>query len=161
MKYKMFFMGLLILMAASCANALENKTGKFGVGAIAGEPTGVSIKYWIKEIHAIDGALAWSLWDDNAFQVFSDYLYHDHKLSNSDQWPVYYGLGMRCKIKNHKDRHHDDDETIFGFRVPLGITYLFEEDMPYEFFFEIAPILDVAPDAELRLNASVGLRFYF
>src|SRR5258708_39192418 len=40
--------------------ATPNEAGRFGVGAIFGEPTGVSVKYWLSDKHAIDGALAWS-----------------------------------------------------------------------------------------------------
>jgi hypothetical protein len=161
MKYKIFVMGLILAAASANANALGNKAGKFGLGAIAGEPTGVSIKYWFNDKHTIDGAFAWSLYEDNAFQIHSDYLFTDYVLSNSEQWPVYYGLGARLMFRDNEEKHHDDNETVFGFRIPMGITYLFEEDMPYEFFFEIAPILDVSPDTELDLNASVGFRFYF
>jgi hypothetical protein len=160
MKYKIIIIGLTILMAAVNAKALENKTDKFGLGLMLGEPTGLSLKYWIDDIRGIDGAFAWSLSDDGAFQLHSDYLINNHQISNSEQWPVYYGLGARIMF-NHDEGKHHDDKIVFGFRVPLGISYLFEEDMPYEFFFEIAPILDVAPKAELNVNASVGLRFYF
>ncbi len=161
MKCKMFFMGLILAAAASNANALENKAKEFGLGVLLGEPTGLSLKYWFDDKKAIDGALAWSLADDGAFQLHSDYLIHNYALSNSEQWPVYYGLGARLMFKHNEGRHHDDNETVFGFRIPLGISYLFEEDTPYEFFMEIAPILDIAPDIELNLNASIGLRFYF
>jgi hypothetical protein len=161
MKCKMMFIGLILLIAAANANALEDLNERFGLGLIIGEPTGVSLKYWFDKEQTVDGAFAWSLSEDNAFQLQGDYLFHNYQLSNSDQWPVYYGIGALLRFKDSEGKKHDDHKTVFGFRVPLGISYLFEDDTPFEFFFEIVPILEVAPDAELALDAGVGLRFYF
>ena len=161
MKCKIAFIGLLILIANSNAHALDNLSERFGLGLILGEPTGVSMKYWLNKDEAIDGALAWTLSDNDSFQLHGDYLFHDYQLSNSDQWPVYYGVGALLRFKHDEGRHHDDNETIFGLRVPIGMSYLFEKDTPFEFFFEVAPILEVAPDIDLDVNASIGIRFYF
>ena len=161
MKFKTIIIGLILAAAAVNANALENKADEFGLGFLLGEPTGLSLKYWIDDERAIDGALAWALSENDAFQLHSDYLIHNFELSNSEQWPVYYGLGALLMFKDDAGRRHDNHETVFGFRIPLGISYLFEENTPYEFFFEIAPVLEVAPDVDLDFNASVGLRFYF
>jgi hypothetical protein len=74
--------------------------------------------------------------------------------------PVYYGIGARLKFKDDEGRGRNEDDAIFGIRVPVGITYLFD-DAPLDLFFEIVPVLDLAPDVELDINAAVGLRFYF
>lgn len=133
---------------------------QFGMGVILGEPTGLSVKYWLDDDTAIDGAAAWSFWDHDGFQLHGDYLWHDFNLLEagglSGELPVYYGLGARLKFED--ERRHDD--TLFGIRVPLGISYLFAE-APFDLFAEIVPILDLAPDVELELNAAVGMRFYF
>ena len=49
---------------------------------------------------------------------------------------------------------------FFGIRVPLGVTYLFEE-APFDVFFELVPVLDLSPDVDLDINVAVGLRYYF
>jgi hypothetical protein len=32
---------------------------------------------------------------------------------------------------------------------------------PLDIFFELVPILDLVPDTDVELNASVGLRYWF
>ena len=51
---------LLISLAAVLPGLLSAQEKDFGVGAILGEPTGVSLKKWLGARTAIDGALAWS-----------------------------------------------------------------------------------------------------
>ena len=156
MKCKMAI--IVLLLSVGSANARMQDS--FGLGIIIGEPTGLSVKYWLDEDRAVDGALAWSLSDDNAFQLHGDYLIHDFELLEAREMPVYYGIGARLKFKDDDGKGHDDDDTVFGIRVPVGITYLFD-DTPVDLFFELVPILDLAPDVELDINAAVGARFYF
>ncbi|MEJ2647970.1 MAG: DUF3996 domain-containing protein, partial [Sedimentisphaerales bacterium] len=138
MKYKITFIGLFLLIASSGASAQIRSDEDFGLGLILGEPTGLSLKYWFDEERAVDGALAWSLSDDDAFQMHADYLFHDYDLSNSNEWPVYYGVGALLSFKHDEGKHHDDHKTVFGFRFPIGMSYLFENNEPFELFFEIA-----------------------
>jgi hypothetical protein len=152
-------MGLLILIAAANSNAQVNKEDKFGIGMLLGEPTGFSFKYWLDKEYAIDGGLAWSFVGENGFQIHSDYLFHDYRMNNSDQWPAYYGLGLLLEFEEDRKRH--DGDTIFGVRIPFGMSYFFENEAPYEFFIELAPILELAPGIDIGVNAAIGLRFYF
>ncbi len=149
---------IAILLAVTATNASAQDT--FGLGVIVGEPTGLSLKYWLDEDRAIDGAAAWSFSENDSFQLHGDYLIHDYELLNSDDLPFYYGLGARLKFKDNEGRGRNSNDEIFGIRVPLGITYLFE-DAPLDLFFELVPVLDLAPDVELDINAAIGLRFYF
>lgn len=149
---------MVLLFAVVSANAREQDT--FGLGVIVGEPTGLSLKYWLDKEHAIDGAAAWSFAENDSFQLHADYLIHDYELLNSDDLPFYYGLGARLKFKDDEGSGRNRNEAIFGIRAPLGITYLFE-DAPLDLFFELVPILDLSPDVELDINAAIGLRFYF
>ena len=70
----------LILSLFSSSHAFADSqagaTGDFGVGAMLGAPTGLSLKYWLTDTSAIDGGLAWHFGDDDRFQIHSDYLYH-------------------------------------------------------------------------------------
>ena len=160
MNTKKTIIGLLVLIAAANSNAQVNTEKNFGLGMLLGEPTGFSFKYWLNKEYAIDGGLAWSFIDDDGFQIHSDYLFHDYKLNNSEQWPAYYGLGALLKFEKDEGKKHDGD-TIFGLRIPFGMSYLFEKKEPYEFFIELAPILELAPDIDIGVNAAIGLRFYF
>ena len=160
MKLKKTIIGLIILAAAVSSNAQVNTEDSFGLGLIVGEPTGFSFKYWQNKEIAIDGALAWSFVGNDGFQIHTDYLIHDYKMNNSDQWPFYYGLGALLEFEDDEGRKHDG-HTVFGFRVPIGMSYFFEDKEPYEFFIELVPVLELAPDVDVSLNAAVGLRFYF
>ncbi len=126
----------------------------FGFGAIVGEPTGVSVKYWIDKTTAFDAACAWSLADHSPFQFHADYLIHGPSLTSDTKGslPWYYGIGGRVKNIN--------DESHIGVRVPVGVTYLVDE-APIDIFAEIAPVLDLKPSINLNLNAALGVRYYF
>ena len=129
--------------------------GGFGIGALFGEPTGLSMKYWFSDITAADLGTAWSFEDHGSFQLHGDFLWHKFDLFHvpRGELPLYFGVGGRVKVPDHGD-------TRAGVRFPLGIAYEFP-DVPLELFAEIAPILDLTPSTEGRLNGGVGLRYYF
>jgi len=140
----------LIFFWTEAANA---QSGKFGVGIIAGEPTGLSLKYKLSQNNAIDAAAAWSFLKEAAFHVHADYLFHDYSLINvtKGRLPFYYGIGARLKLS---------EKSRVGVRIPLGLAYEFANS-PVDIFLEVVPLLDLAPSTELNLNGAVGVRFYF
>jgi hypothetical protein len=125
-----------------------------GLGIIVGEPTGVSLKTWLTHATAFDLAAAWSFAEESSLHLHSDYLIHDYGLLTvkTGALPVYYGVGARLKIQ--------DQDSRVGIRVPVGVEYLFSR-RPVDLFLEVVPILDVAPQTELGLNASLGARYFF
>ena len=126
----------------------------FGVGAIVGDPTGLTAKYWITHKRAVDMALAWDLsGDDDRLEIHADHLWHfDLNMNRMEgRLPLYVGLGGRL-LTGHDAR--------LGVRIPFGISYLFAQ-VPIELFGEIAPLLDVTPDSDTSVNGGVGVRFYF
>jgi len=145
-----------ILLAGLSANTYAKQD--LGLGVIVGEPTGLSLKYWLDEDRAIDAAAAWSFSGHDSFQLHADYLFHRFDIFETGEvtgkMPLYYGLGARVKDKDK------DDDTVFGLRIPLGITYLFA-DAPFDLFAELVPIVDLAPDVDVDINAAIGFRFYF
>lgn len=158
MKCRMATIALVGLMAMS-----SFADDRLGLGVIAGEPTGLSAKYWLDEEHAVDAAAAWSFWDAHGFEVHSDFLWHDFDLlgscAGSDSLPLYCGVGARLKFRNDDSTHHDDHDTVFGLRVPVGISYLFD-GAPIDVFAEVAPLVDLTPHLELNFSVAVGVRFY-
>ena len=159
MKCRMAVIAIVVATVSATACAVDG----LGVGVIAGEPTGLSLKYWLDDEHAIDGAAAWSFWDHDGFQLHADYLWHNFELLDSveasGKLPVYYGVGARLKFTEDEGRHDDDDHTAFGIRVPVGVSYLFD-GKPFDVFAELAPIVDLVPDFELNFSIAVGMRFY-
>lgn len=146
---------LLSLLAAAPSRAEQ-----FGVGLILAEPTGLSAKYWLNREQAIDAAAAWSFSGEDALQVHADWLMHNYNVLHADpadgRLPLYYGLGLRLKLKDDRGR----DTDAFGIRIPVGLSFRFAR-APFDVFAEVVPVLDVAPDTDLELNAAIGGRYYF
>jgi hypothetical protein len=126
---------------------------KLGLGFILGEPTGLSLKKWIGDTVAIDGSASWSFGRKSALQLHADYLLHIFNLIKvgKGKLPLYYGLGVRVKF---------EDDSKAGIRFPLGINYIFENE-PLDIFFEVAPIINLAPSTEFDLNGAIGIRYFF
>jgi hypothetical protein len=137
--------------ATKPASSFEH--GKFGVGVIFGEPSGLSAKMWTTKTTAFDLGLAWSFSGDGNFHIHGDYLFHNFGVFDVSKGslPVYIGLGARILFQ---------DDTKVGIRLPVGLEYYFE-DWPLAVFGEIVPILDLAPDTKFDINGGIGLRFYF
>ncbi len=144
---------LTILAASAFIAAGAASAGDFGLGATVGEPTGISAKTWFNDRSAMDFAFAWSLDDNESFNIHADYLIHDYRVFNvtRGKLPLYYGIGGR--LLNTSD-------TRVGIRGVIGLDYLFASS-PLDLFFEIAPVLDFAPDTQMDLEGGVGMRFYF
>jgi len=144
---------VLIIFFATNALALERK--KFGVGIIAGEPTGITIKYMLDDKSAIDAGVGWETGGDNEFHIYGDYLYHMNDLIKvtHGKLPLYFGGGLRFI-----DREKKKDKL--GIRIPVGIEYLFK-DLPLGAFFELVPILNLTPDTDFDFEAGIGIRFFF
>jgi hypothetical protein len=128
---------------------------RLGVGVMAGEPTGASLKYWISRQSALDAGLGWSFHDRSDFHLHADYLHHLFDLIPVEEGrlPVYFGGGLRVKFRDRAD-------DLFGFRAVAGMSYQFA-DKPIDVFFEAGPVLDVAPDTKLRFTAAIGARYWF
>lgn len=150
MKKVLSYLIFIIVISASFIHA-QNKG--LGLGIIVGEPTGVTFKYWTGSNSAFDGALAWSFIDGGAFHIHADYLLHSFNLIpvQEGKLPFYYGIGGRIKLL---------DKARIGVRVPLGLDYIFSS-APVDIFFELVPILDLAPKTDFKINAAIGGRYYF
>ena len=146
---KIFILAIIL----TCVSSVYSQYKGFGFGIILGEPTGISAKHWIDRNTAVDGAIAWSYVDGGAFHIHGDYLLHNFSLISVEKGklPFYYGIGARIKTL---------DDVTLGVRVPLGLSYIFS-DVPVDLFVELAPLLDLIPKTNFRINAAVGGRFYF
>ncbi len=146
------------MLASAIAMPAAAEAGSAGIGFIVGEPTGISGKLFITENTAIDAAAAWSLVKDASFHIHADYLHHNFSILKREfgitegELPLYFGIGGRVRF--------DDDDSRVGVRLVAGVSYIFD-DAPLDVFFEIAPIMDLAPKTELDMNAGAGLRFWF
>ena len=154
---------ILSLVLALCPPAA--RAGNFGLGVIAGEPTGVSIKVWLDGRHAVDAGIGWSFSENESLHFHADYLWHNFGLLNQSQvqgrLPVYFGVGARLKMQDGDTGHNGgNDNALFGVRFPLGVAWI-APSAPVDVFFEIAPILDLLPGTDLSFNAAIGVRYWF
>ncbi len=154
-KRSVWLVFLLGVAGASWAESPQPGSARdFGVGAIVGDPTGLSAKYWFTRTRAVDMALAWDLsGSDDRLEIHSDHLWHfDLDVSRMQgRLPLYVGVGGRL-LTGHDAR--------LGVRVPFGICYMFPR-VPIELFGEIVPLFDLTPDSDTSVNGGAGVRFYF
>ena len=152
---------LALLLMPAIGTVRAEASGNLGIGVILGDPTGVSLKLWMSERTALVGGAAWSFRHDGSLHLHGDYLVH-HDLSDEvknrtdgNRLPgvlrAYYGVGGRLQ-----SRPADD---IVSVRFPLGLAYAFTS--PLDFFVEVVPLLDLAPETDFDMNAALGMRFFF
>ena len=149
---KKTFLAVVIGLLFLCVMSSAQDHG-FGLGIVVGEPTGVSLKTWTGSRTALDFAVAWSFGRKDALHIHVDYLFHNFSLFDVEKGDLvlYYGIGGRVKAV---------EKTRVGVRIPIGISYLFEKD-PIEIFFELGPILDLAPSTDFTMTGGIGIRYFF
>lgn len=130
--------------------------GDTEVGIILDDPVFLSVKRWLGRTTAIDGALSLKDGGNNSgssYELHVDYLKHDFGMFpvNDGALPVYYGIGIKIE---------DDNDFTTSIRVPVGISYLFE-DVPLSVFFEYALLLEVTSSTSLNSETALGVRYYF
>ncbi len=148
---------LFLALAAGLAQAQTGRAGgNVGLGAVFGEPTGVSFNYWTTRTMSIDAAAAWSFVGGGSFQAHGDLLFHNFDIFKVDKgrMALYYGFGGRFKSED------SEGHAVFSLRLPIGISYEFERS-PFELFFEVGPMLNLAPSTEFDIGGGMGFRYYF
>jgi len=146
----------LMLSAAQAQDASTNRT--FGIGAQVTNPAGVSMKGWISDDAAIASVVSFNLSENtSSFYIHGDYLMH--KQYETPGWDVgflsyYYGVGGRYIWR---DALIDDD--FFGIRLPGGLNFTFT-DVPFDFYVEMAPVFEVAPDFNFGFTGGLGFRYF-
>ena len=147
-----FCLSLLTLSQMSVA-----QQSGVGIGGILNGPTGLSVKVWLSEDLAVDGALGLQLSENfQSVYVHSDILYHNNSLNeeldlNNASLRSYYGAGIRVVFQDFND--------IVGIRLPAGITYSLT-NAPLGTFFELAPTFDIEPSFQFSFAGAIGLRYY-
>jgi hypothetical protein len=150
MRWTLLITGLILFALATSALA-----GSVGLGFMIGEPTGLSLKAWSGSRTAFDVAAGWSLGSSDWVYVHSDYLWHRYDLDVDmrGSLPYYFGLGGRVLLREGHD-------SKLGVRLPLGLDYI-THDQRFDFFIEVAPIINLVPDTELDISGGIGARIYF
>lgn len=158
---------LTVIVAIAATPEVFSQAKSIGMGVVIGQPTGISAKIWTSSVTAFSFALAWSggdygwvrydgsywvLYRESRLHVHADYLWHsDRVLKTAERIPVYYGAGVGVNSGFH---------NWIGVRGVVGIEWL-PRNAPLDFFFEVAPVLLLAPSSALAVDAGVGARFLF
>lgn len=143
----------LVSLCACAAGAASARSGG-ELGAVIGEPTGVSFAAWTGPTTALNIAAAWSLENTDVMHLHADYVRHTFGIFDIEEGSLsfYWGIGGRGEFRPGDDR--------LGARLPLGLNYFFES-APLSVFGEIAPTLDVTPETTVDVNGGVGIRVAF
>ena len=150
---------LISLLLMGSAHA---RTPGLGAGMTLGEPVGITAAYRVDERLAAQGLLGWSF-GQRQLQISADAIYDLLEIPSDDamgfSYPVYVGAGLRVRAGHPKGAPSRPGATL-GFRIPLGVGVI-PDASPVEVFFEIVPVIVVAPEVDGGVDAALGGRFYF
>jgi hypothetical protein len=141
--------------------------GTFGLGLELGEPTGLTGKVFLSPSGAIDFGIGdlYNYYAGNGLHLYVDYLWHPFLITEVPAFklPFYIGLGGRTYFAECNGNNCGAD--IFGFRVPIGVTFDFNE-VPLDLFIEVVPTFDfyhdyVNRDFYIDVDFSIGIRYWF
>jgi hypothetical protein len=143
---------------------------EFGIGLELGSPTGLTGKYFLSADRALDFGLGGigGYSNRSGIHVYLDYLFHPVSLASASSFELPFYIGLGGRFWNFDDRRGDqivDEASAIGFRVPIGISFDFN-NVPLDIFIQIVPVLDFYSDyaahsVYLDINASIGIRYWF
>lgn len=156
------------LYSGEAKAAVSEPSGKFGVGLILGEPTGVTVKYDMNNVSAIDGGLSFRF--DRYIMAYGDYHFKFDGAFGRDvnffnQLTPYIGVGAVILVSNDSDYHYfddkwRDDDFALGIRVPVGIEWRTPR-VPLGVFAEIVPGIAIVPGTDGFVQGGIGVRYFF
>lgn len=161
------FFALVVCAVAAClvfTTPARAQDRGFGLGLVAGEPTGITGKLWIGDHSALDMGFGLSIGGDrltsNAgntwtrFHLHADYLYHFFDVIHSNlRLPLYFGAGPRLNFGGGYG-------ASFGIRGVAGIDWQLDH-APFDVFVEVAPAFQVGYDVGVAVEGGVGVRYFF
>ena len=148
---------LACLLAWDARPVQAQDSREFGLGLIIGDPTGLSLKYFVSPEFAVDGAVGLGLLGKEALHAHVDALWH----FEIQRWPsaalaLYLGVGPKLAIKDKRD----DSDLRIGARAPFGLALMFAE-APFDVFVEVAAGLWLIKKPGFDVDVAIGGRFWF
>lgn len=151
---------LILTFVLSTQSFAQRNSAKNGIGLILGTPdTGISIKFMNSGYRHFNGAVAWSSGNDNKneagyLHLHADYIFKKWRIfeRQATNFNTFLGAGLQL-------RTGPGDET-FGVRIPLGLSYTFDE-VPIDTFIELVPLIGLIPDTDFDVDAAFAIRFLF
>lgn len=131
----------------------NSQKGRFALGTVLGNPTGISAKYWTGKITAIDVSLGYYFSGRDHPYLNTDFLFHFWSIEKEeDLVKVYFGAGAGMGFIS---------DLSISIRTPGGAA-LYLANAPLEIFFEIVPSLQlIGPgNTSFQLGGYIGTRWF-
>lgn len=147
---KKFFLIISFLTLSSFA-----QESGFGLGIIAGIPTGFSGKLVLSEVISLNVGLGYSFSGSNEkVHLYVDYVWNNKDyFEQPNSFSLYYGIGGRVKT-------FDLGDNVMGIRGVAGLIFV-PNDSKFEFFLETAPAINIVPKSNLDFDGALGVRYFF
>lgn len=152
-------MKYIVILACSMISIATFAKNPVSVGAVVGDPTGLSVLYKTEEKRGYDASFSYSLGSKSGAQIHGDYLIIGERFitAGDSDLDVYYGVGARIITISSGD---DKGKVSLGGRAPIGlIHYISKPDL--EVFGEVALILDLFPGTAADVDLGIGVRYRF
>jgi len=173
----------VVVCAAGAAHATEvGYSRQIGLGAVVGDPTGLSGKFWVGSTNAIDLGVGFYGYGfrggcfhdrdgrpicDRGYgygygsgSVHADYLWESKLLDASGKVQLDWHIGGGARAFLLGDPCGSGCWDI-GVRAPIGLDLTFDRPSFLEVFMEIAPAFYVVPAIFVALEGGLGVRGYF
>lgn len=150
------------LCAASLPAQAQRTDGALGIGAQAGAPTGVTLKFYNSEGASYDFLGAWDARD--SFFLFNAHAqFHTTRdVENLEEGQLEWFIGPGAFVGVFGDDPGDNDigegEAAIGPSGRIGLSYAFEEH--FEVFGQVTPRISLIPGTDLSVGGGIGLRIY-
>lgn len=140
-----------------------------GLGVELGSTTGLTMKYYLAENHALELGVGAGWVGGGAFQTDLSYLYHIYLTETYNfSLPLYVGAGLRATIwpdeGNFVGGDIEDEGNIgLGVFAPVGVAMNFQP-LPFDVFAEANFGIGFVPDGVeggFLIDGTAGARFYF
>jgi len=135
----------------------------FGIGFVAGQPSGISALYTTSIHRAIDFTVSYDLSRNfNAFLFMGDYLFRKPESLQIGKvdFGWYWGAGVFYLQHNRPLDLIGVDFFRAGPRLPIGAYYVFST-IPVEAYIEIGIGFSILPSIELEPTGGIGARYFF
>ena len=153
-----------IVLAAMAVRPGVAAPRDFAVGVTLGSPMGLTVLQNIGETEAAQAAFELNIY--NTFVLQGDYLFKmkwpmAFEESYGKAW-IYYGPGLRFEWGGRDQTpfgpYRVSDDGRFALRFPGGVQYYLPK-LPFDVFFEVAPMLSLWESTAVDLTAALGIRF--